>query len=165
MTEQILDKIIIKHQGIDFCGMNPINVFTGFKGSSTMEEYKIKSIPQQHLEDDMGFCTSLHRGYIATFELTESGELYVVKYDFPFSPRNSIFPNEQIIGDFTLALKDSFYSHHTIYVPFVDSKVIADNDKWIVEDLTEKFYAEMSKNNNTNFNITYKLDDIDNSIG
>jgi hypothetical protein len=125
MCDQALDKILIRNPEVDFGDLKVYQIIG----------YQLNYIPAKFLPTDLGVSTSLYRGYIATYELMENGELFLVKFEFPYSGRDTEIVAEKIEGDFTLVMKTSFYSPDTICIPFVNSVIETDKSKWRDETL------------------------------
>lgn len=77
--------------------------------------------------------TSLYRGYVSNYEITENGQLFLNSFEYPFEksrPPDTV--REQLVGDFWLVLKQNFFGGRT-YIPFLKSHVVTDKSMWIFE--------------------------------
>jgi hypothetical protein len=83
---------------------------------------------------DAATISFLWRKYIATFRLTPTGELELVKYDYPLANRGyrTQEVHEMATGHFWLVMKQTFFGPRT-YIPFIEGKIVEDLSSWISE--------------------------------
>ena len=131
MAEQESDVILCDFENFTFEGLRLYGVVRGDvhsnNGWGEPYEFKWKPKPLKRYQ-----CSSLWRGFISVYELRGDGSIYLVSYKYPYSEQNAEHFEEKLEGDFWLLMKPSF-SAPRIYVPFVDSKIITDEDKWEVD--------------------------------
>jgi hypothetical protein len=88
MSEQALDKILVRHPKVDLGDLKVDRILTRCDAIN-LTEYELNYVPACRLPTDLGFSTNLHRGYVATFELMANGELVLVMFEFPYSGRDT----------------------------------------------------------------------------
>lgn len=93
------------------------------------ETYQYKRPPNP---PDEPRCSMLWNGFIAIYELRKDGKLYLVSYRYPFSKKDEEIFEELLEGDFWLVMRPNFNAER-VYVPFVNSTIITDRNKWIYE--------------------------------
>ena len=134
MTVQISNELIVEYPQINLGNLKPYAIVHGDIDSNHGwgERYEFIRRPKGVEQGEV--CSALWRGYVATFVLKETGALYLIRYDYPFSKNESEEFEERIEGDFWLVLKEQFFGART-YLPFVDSIVDADEKNWKKEEL------------------------------
>lgn len=95
--------------------------------------------PRPPIPPMRGCCTGCYRGYIANLVLNADGTLALASFDY-FRPTDANpihFDNdpvgEKITGEFWLMLRPDFYTDPTIFVPFRDGQIIADQSQWVAQ--------------------------------
>ncbi|MDN3523083.1 hypothetical protein [Halomonas ramblicola] len=127
MTAQIPEKLINNKGGVEFGAYKLFSIFIGEpSGYKNRKAYPFK---QKGKPQERAFCTACWRGYVSVYELKASGELYLVKFEYPFSSRKPDAANEVLEGDFWIELRAEFFGD-TMFVPFRNGKIVNDRSKW-----------------------------------
>lgn len=132
MTAQIPEQLINKHGEIDFYGNTLYSICVG-DPTSLLER---QVYPFKH-KGDLDKCqvfSACWRGYVSVYELKQSGEIYLVKFEYPFGSESSESDevNERLEGDFWLDLRTEFFGSR-LFVPFENGQIVIDKDKWIIK--------------------------------
>lgn len=126
MTAQDPDILINEHPRVDLRHLELYH----FRG------VELPVLPQ--FPESNPLCTSLWRGYIATFHLTAEGTLHLTSYDFPHAdppvPQHEVTEG-QITGDFWLIMRPFFFGPN-VEIPFRDGRIVEDSSKWLIGDQT-----------------------------
>ena len=129
MTAQIPEKLISKHKQVDFGNFKLFSVCVGdptdYKRRTTYP-FKEKGDPHK-----CAVCSACWRGYVSVYELNESGELLLTKFEYPFgrAPRDPDLANEILEGDFWLEFRAEFFGEK-LFVPFENGKIVTDRSRW-----------------------------------
>jgi hypothetical protein len=85
--------------------------------------------------DPQRVSSSLWRGYVATMRLGPDGRLELVGYEFPYVAQQPATQpvNRYLSGDFSIVFQPFFAGPQTS-VPFRDGTIVADRDRWDIED-------------------------------
>jgi hypothetical protein len=135
MTAQISEKLVIDHPDLDVGDRHLYRVVRGDPHAGRQQLACCETIarpnPPRH-----SICTALYRGHIACYRLGPDGDLRLTGFRYPdFSRRRDKAAgtqdeDEAITGDFWLDLRPGFF-RESLYVPFVDGKVVLDRTRWI----------------------------------
>ena len=106
--------------------------------------YQLKSKPDPEKVEVMSACWD---GYTGSYQLSAEGKLILTKfyYFLPDGLGESDALLEELQGDFYLEFRTHFEGDQ-LYVPFVDGKVIDDQEQW-VEIKRTQFDSKASENN------------------
>jgi hypothetical protein len=130
MTAQIPEKIINRHDGVDFGDYELVSIFVGNPTDiNSRKDYPFK---EKGNVDKVTVCSACWRGYISVYELTSSGELVLIAFEYPFgnAPMDTDPVNEVLEGDFWLELRTEFFGD-AMFIPFENGKIVSDRSRWL----------------------------------
>jgi hypothetical protein len=133
LTAQIPEKLVNNAENIDFgefhihsiCVSKPAD-FNNWKG------YPFKNKGNM---DKFVASSACWRGYVSVYELAPSGELTLIRFEYPFGreKREHDKVNELLVGNFWLELRESFFGSK-MFIPFKDGKIVDDESEWILQN-------------------------------
>ncbi|WP_431685965.1 hypothetical protein [Hahella sp. NBU794] len=131
MTAQIPDKIENMHNSIELGDLHLYRIIarSGHTGSP-FSSYSFQSSPSRATP---GISSALARGYISCYTLTESGELILDRYEYPYErlkPLEQV--GEKLTGNFLLDMRKGFFQDR-LYIPFINGRIVTDKTMWVVE--------------------------------
>ena len=150
MTAQFSEKFINNHQDVNFDGFNLYSV-----SLSKPMDYKNwvgYSFKQKATSKKLNVFTACWRGYISVFELSESGELILIRFEYPAltfeisTEPDSVY--EKLQGDFWLEFRAGFFGEK-LFVPFIEGKIVTDKNKWISDK--ENLTSQLTRTKNSWF--------------
>ena len=131
MTAQMSDVLSCEAEGVDLDGLSVYGVICGDihsnHGWGAPYQFGRQPNPPKN-----AMCSALWRGFVSTYELRRDRKLYLVSYSYPFSRQEEERFEEQLSGNFWLVMKPHFEAER-VYVPFVDSEIVGDEDEWVDE--------------------------------
>ena len=147
MSQQSAEQLVNNHTSIDFKGLEMFGLVRDLpldhEGWNECLDWFEYAIPPQNplLANTDGSAKMLHysslnRGYIGHHELNDDGSLTLLRFEFPtFDTDVSHYDerNTKISGDFWLIMKEFSMSSTTLFIPFLDGKVIVDEAEWVTQ--------------------------------
>ncbi|MHC5537641.1 hypothetical protein ACYOEI_05355 [Singulisphaera rosea] len=136
MTVQISDKLMNLYSRVNTDGLRLYGVIRGdprdpSDGWGDGPAFAAKPTPP----NESVLCTGLWRRYVATFVLERDGRLKLATFEYLISVRE--WQREEIDelleGDFWMVMRPHFNADR-IYIPFRESVVIEDRDRWLTEE-------------------------------
>ncbi|GHA36507.1 hypothetical protein ACFFLZ_22840 [Photobacterium aphoticum] len=129
MTAQIPESLINKNNEVDFGDYDLHSICIG-----DPEDYKNRKVypfKQKGDPEKCVVCSACWRGYVSVYELVPSGEMHLVKFEYPFgrTPREPDEADEVLDGDFWLELRTEFFGDK-MFVPFENGRIVTDKSKW-----------------------------------
>ncbi|MCG8093229.1 MAG: hypothetical protein JAZ17_06305 [Candidatus Thiodiazotropha endolucinida] len=120
---------------IDFDGYALFSICVG--DPTDYKNYKVYPFEQKGDPEKCAVCSACWRGYVSVYELEPSGEIRLVKFEYPFgrTPREPDEVGEKLKGDFWLNLRTEFFGDK-LFVPFVNGKIVTDKSKWLAVSRT-----------------------------
>lgn len=128
MTAQVCDQLINKFDEFELEGLRLYSVLISDPATTDKcSRYPFKSVADKN---KMELSTACLNGFIAVYELTKNGELFLVEFRYLvlFEDVEPSKVNEQLEGDFWLSLRKDFYED-TVYVPFKNGKIVTDRNE------------------------------------
>ena len=135
VTAQQSDILINEHPRVDLGGLH---LYYLRRGDIDGDDERLALPVTPDMPEGSRNCSSLFRGYIATFRLEVDGKLRVVSYEFPYAPEGT--PNQAVsdgvvTGEFWMVMRP-FFSGPNTNVPFRDGQIVEDRSEWHIEDQT-----------------------------
>ena len=149
MTAQIPEKIINRYDNVDFGDYELFSVFIG--DATNYKKRKPYPFKQKGDPNKCVACSACWRGYVSVYELQPSGQLKLIRFEYPGFLRSTEIDNsnhvpepwiefdrtpkeadeavEILKGDFWLELRSGFYGEEMV-VPFVKGKIVTDTNRW-----------------------------------
>ena len=130
MTAQIPEKLTNNMCEVDFGDYELYSICVS--EPADYKNYKGYPFEQKGDLEKCAICSACWRGYVSVYELTSSGEIHLVKFEYPFgrTPRDPDKADEILKGDFWLQFRDGFFGDK-LFVPFADGKIVSDRAKWV----------------------------------
>ena len=147
MSQQSAEQFVNNHTSIDFTGLEMFGLVRDLPldhegWNECLDWFEYASPPQNPLlantdgSAKMLHYSSLNRGYVGHHELNDDGSLTLLRFEFPaFDTDVSHYDerNTKISGDFWLIMKEFSMSSTTLFIPFLDGKVIVDEAEWVTQ--------------------------------
>ncbi len=147
MTAQFSGRLINECPEVDLNGLHLYAVLVGdIKNSTDIKPYQFSQKPNPN---KINIFTACWNGYISEYKITRNKELLLTGFQYPALLPEKIEPdeaNELASGDFWLDLRPDFFGEY-VYVPFIDGKLLANQEEWIFH----KPYNETVINHSTNW--------------
>jgi hypothetical protein len=129
MTAQISEKLINKIDEIDFGNYSLYSI--SVSDPADYKNWKGYPFQQKGDPEKCAVCSACWRGYVSVYELNPSGEIRLVKFEYPFgrTPREPDDADEVLKGGFWLEFRMEFFGDK-LFVPFEKGRIILDKSKW-----------------------------------
>ncbi len=129
MTAQVSEKLINKNSEVDFDGYALYSIgIENPENDANFKPYPFKQKPDPSIPVVFTACW---RGHVSVYELESSGELRLIKYEYPFHepPIEPDTADEILEGNFWLELRTQFFGDQ-LFVPFENGRIVTDRSKW-----------------------------------
>ncbi len=144
MTAQVSEILVNSMTEVDFSDYALCNI--SMSEPADYKNWQKYPFQQKSNPEKRTHCVICRNGYVSVYELNPSGQLQLIKFEYPYGPE-TVEPdlaNEILEGDYWVEFRKDCYVDK-LFVPFESGKIVADKRKWRFFDKNGRIIKDKKK--------------------